>query len=69
MDETEDAVERLCVLIGMIMEDASVVALLPAVDSQPDERLAVLEQASRDIVALAQAGSVIARRWPKTAGC
>lgn len=65
-NETIEIVERLCVMIGIIMEDASVTALLTSESENVPTQLAVLERAGRDIIGLVEAASVITTRWPDT---
>ncbi|OYW22631.1 hypothetical protein [Sphingomonas sp. 32-62-10] len=60
MDDTDDLVERLLVLAGGLMEDASTVAVLRESGSV-DQRLAVVQQAARDVGALVEAIAVIRR--------
>lgn len=54
--------ERLCVIIGIIMEDTSALALLATSPEATRHRIVVLEQAGRDIVVLSEAAAVIVRR-------
>lgn len=56
-DDTTELIVRLCTRIGMIMEDASVIALTVA-GMTPDERTATIEEiakASQQIVSLTAA--------------
>lgn len=60
MDDSDDLVERLLVLAGGLMEDASAAAVLREGGSV-DQRLAVVRQAARDVIALFEATTVIRR--------
>lgn len=60
MDDSDDLVERLLVLAGGLMEDASAVAVL-CEDRPLDQRVAVVRQAALDVGALVQAMGVIQR--------
>lgn len=64
MVDMDDAAERLCTYVGMVMEDASVIALLPGEGGTFEMRLNALEQAGRDVAVLVEAVKVISRRWP-----
>lgn len=60
MEDTDDLVERLLVLAGGLMEDASAVAVLRE-DRSLDQRVAAVRQAAQDVVALVQTMAVIQR--------
>lgn len=60
MDDADDLVERLLVVAGGLMEDASAVAVLLDGGSV-DQRVAVVRQAARDVIALIEAMTVIRR--------
>ena len=53
----QDLIERLCVATGMIMEDASVVAI--STGSEPRERVLRLLHASEAITALVSAAEIL----------
>jgi hypothetical protein len=60
-DDTRDLVNQLCTRIGMIMEDASVLALIISSVDQADrvERLTQLAHASARISALVRAAMAL----------
>ncbi|MFM9829755.1 MAG: hypothetical protein ACKVOB_13600 [Sphingomonas sp.] len=60
MDDTDVLVERLLVLAGGLMEDASAAAVLGEGVSV-EQREAIVRQAHRDVGALLEAMSVIRR--------
>ncbi len=60
MDDTNDLVERLLVLAGGLMEDASSAAVLRDSGSV-GQRIAVARQAARDVGTLLEAVDVIQR--------
>ena len=58
--EVEDLIERLCVTVGMIMEDASLGAISTRCDIR--QRGANLHRASKEISALVDAASALVER-------
>lgn len=60
MDEDGELIDALCTRIGMIMEDASVVALSRG-SGDRDDRLARLATAIEQMSALARAAQAISR--------
>lgn len=60
--EVEDLIERLCVTIGMIMEDASLGAISTRGDIR--QRVADLNRAGNEISVLADAAAILVDRLP-----
>ena len=60
MDDTDDLVERLLMLAGGLMEDASALAVLRE-DQSLDQRVAIVRRAAQNVVSLVQAMAVIQR--------
>lgn len=58
--ELDDLIDQLCVMAGMIMEDASVGAISTRGDIR--QRVAGLDQATREIRVLADAAAVLIGR-------
>lgn len=60
MDEDDELIDTLCTRIGMIMEDASIVALSRG-SGDRDDRIAQLAAAIEQMSALAVAAQAISR--------
>ena len=68
MDDAQDLIDRLLTLAGIIMEDASAVALVIENGGDRTARIAATAQAAGDVSALTMAAEVALRRlandWP-----
>ena len=64
MDDSNELVQRLTTLAGILMEDSSpeAVSVLPKVPADAEARLAELEEAMRDAAVLLQAARILQRR-------
>ncbi|MEO6153074.1 MAG: hypothetical protein ABIT09_10020 [Croceibacterium sp.] len=62
MRDVEDLVDRLCTVIGMIVEDANVGAIVSTSAVNRRETIAALEVVAADIEVLARAAAVLERR-------
>lgn len=62
MDNTNELIVRLSTAAGIIMEDASPIAVTIPDPEKRDQILASLEQDGRDVAILIQAAQVLARR-------
>lgn len=64
MDDSNELVQRLTTLAGILMEDSSpdAVSVLPTDPAGAEARLAELEEAMRDAAVLLQAARILQRR-------
>ena len=63
MDNAQDLIDRLLTLAGMIMEDASAVALVIENGGDRTATIAATGQAAKDVSALVMAAEVALRRF------
>ncbi len=62
MDDLDDLIERLCALAGMLMEDASALAIAGDPVIARADRLAIVRSAAVDAAAIVDTASILARR-------
>lgn len=62
MDDAQDLIDRLLTLAGMIMEDASAIALVIENGGDRTARIGTTAQAAKDVSALTMAAEVTLRR-------
>lgn len=62
MNDARNLVDELCTRAGMIMEDATAIALTTVGKSEPDTNIGQILLAASDVACLADAASVILRR-------